>query len=204
MNRSHRISLVFVLAVLPVPLLAWFFGADDTRTRIRSEFIVESFAEGIPLFSNRDYFADPAPAELEQATVVRIPRHFRRRIELQIDAAPVTVFRFVCELNDNHEIEGWQTLESPAKAVGGSCTHTRVVRRTFEDGRISLLPGGPVASNPILVGARPDAVDAWYQIELYRRFLPSGLSPRSKRVWLCALLLVAYYAGVGRLSVHRD
>ena len=83
-------------------------------------------------------------------------------------------------------------------------THEHLVRRTFDNGRISLPPGGPITADPILVSAPPDAVDAWYQVELFRRVLPHGLNPRSKRVWLLAIILAAYYAGVGRLSVHRD
>jgi hypothetical protein len=135
------------LVLVPALLLAALLAPD-----YRQELPVEPYEDGLtPLYLDRPYVnSKPHPA-LEGLRVVRMPRHLRFDVVLEV-AAPARVIRLICEKND-------QAIFSRANPVAGlsvrvegrSCVFTGAAARQLPAGTHRLTPGEPVAAAPILV-----------------------------------------------------
>ncbi|MCJ8331462.1 MAG: hypothetical protein HRT89_05025 [Lentisphaeria bacterium] len=118
-----------------------------------SPFTIVSYRAGTPLFSNRGYYDRIGDNRLEGLQVLQIPRHLESSIDLEL-AGPVKIFRVLTASNDNSIFSDWTTTDIKVKIRGASCTHTTVVSMDFEAGIITLKPGGPMATSPILIDAQ--------------------------------------------------
>jgi len=115
---------------------------------------VEPYADGVtPVYLDRPY-VNAAPVQaLEGQRIVRLPRHLRFDVELEL-AAPAQALRLTSEENDNAVFAGWEPVDAlPVNVPGRSCALTRAVARSLAPGVHRLPPGGPAASAPLLVAS---------------------------------------------------
>ena len=73
----------------------------------------------------------------------------QKKIKIKSDI-PLTVYRLISNEENtlNHK---YSKTDIKVKVVGYSLTHTDVVKKDFNPGLIILNPGGPTATNPILL-----------------------------------------------------
>ena len=110
-----------------------------------------SYTSGTPLFSDRSYHDIIGNEELENSYVIQLPRHYPYDIKIEIDNK-TTVYRILSEKNDNSFLKDWELTNITVNVKGESCSHTQVVKKVFNKGKvIELLNGGLVASTPIII-----------------------------------------------------
>ena len=138
--------LWFVL--LPVALVAAVHSLDFPLA-----LPVEPYADGVtPVYLDRPYVnATPDPA-LAGLRIVRLPRHLRFEVELEL-AAPGRALRLLGDENDAAPFAGWERVDARVHVEGRSCVLTRAVAKPLAPGVHRLPPGGPVAAEPLLVAA---------------------------------------------------
>lgn len=135
--------------LLPALVVAAVVGPDWERA-----LSVEPYRDGeTPLFADRPYVNRAPTAALDGLRVVRLPRHLRFDVVLEL-AAPARVLRLVSEENDDAVFAGWAAQDLALHVEGHSCQFTGAVARTLPAGRHRLPPGGPVAAAPLLVESR--------------------------------------------------
>ena len=139
----HRLDL------FPFPQLrAWKYPPDGV---LKSEkFVVTSYSAGTPVFLDRQYYDTVGDERLEGLFLLQIPRHHSDDILIRADSS-LTIYRFISDDNLNTPFESWTPSDIPIHVRGFTTTLTRVVKKDFSAGTITLSPGGPVASSPILI-----------------------------------------------------
>jgi hypothetical protein len=139
------------LRLFPFPQLhAWKYPPEGVRKS--EKFVVTRYTAGTSVFLDRLYFDTVGDERLDGLFLVQIPRHHADDIVIKADSR-LTVYRFISDDNVNTEFESWTPTDIPINVQGYSTRHTRVVKKDFAAGVITLSPGGPVAASPILIEA---------------------------------------------------
>ena len=112
----------------------------------------KKYLPGMPIYSNKSWFNHCNDEKLKGLTIIQIPRHHNTSINLNT-FEDIMVYRVLTERNDNKEYDNWEKMEYNLAVIGVTCVHTNVVRKKFKKGIIKILPGGPVAADPIFVGS---------------------------------------------------
>tara|TARA_Y100001970_G_scaffold272399_1_gene369072 strand:- start:612 stop:1190 length:579 start_codon:yes stop_codon:yes gene_type:complete len=107
------------------------------------------YKKGIPVFLDRSYSDEIGDKRLDNLYLIQIPRHFSNNIILK-SSIPFTVYR-ILPLNEQNLKYNYEKTDIKVKVVGHSITHNIVLKKLFEPGIISLNPGGPTSSSPILI-----------------------------------------------------
>jgi hypothetical protein len=160
MSRARDL-LWFVL--LPVALVTGLLSVDFPLA-----LPVEPYADGVtPVYLDRAYVnSAPAPA-LAGQRIVRLPRHLRFEVELEL-AGPAQVMRLLSDEHDAGPFAGWEALDARPNVEGRSCVLTRAVAKRLAAGVHRLPPGGPVAAAPLLVAGagevRARTTSAWNKL----------------------------------------
>jgi hypothetical protein len=128
--------------------LAWI----ATRLDLPLPLEAEPYQAGVTsLFSDRRYVDTQIDSGLARHRVVRLPRHLRFEIELELSESAELV-RLLADENDNRVFADWEPADGIQVHVPGrSCALTRAVRRRVAAGSFRLPPGGPVCASPLLV-----------------------------------------------------
>ena len=108
------------------------------------------YAQGTPLFSDRNYEDEIGSKSLEPSYVVQLPRHFDGNITL-VASEQIIIYRFISDDNNNQIFYDWNQTEIPVLVNGASSKHTKVISKAYKAGEVDLPSGGPVCSSPILV-----------------------------------------------------
>jgi hypothetical protein len=145
--RSLRDLFGFVLAPLGLALAA-------TALDLPQSLSVAPYEDGVtPLYIDRPYRNLASNAALAGLRVVRVPRHLRFDVELEL-GAPARVIRLLASDDDDAALAGWQRAdELRVNVPGRSCTLTRAVARELAAGSHRLPPGGPAAAAPLLIAS---------------------------------------------------
>lgn len=128
----------------------------DFDTTLRTVAYVDG---ATPLFADRPYVNTARHAALDGLVLLPVPRHARYPIELEV-TQPLTVYRLLAEVNDNTPFTDWEPVPGAVEVVGGTATHTRIVRRRFPAGALALAAGGPYSSNPVLLDTQENGLTA--------------------------------------------
>lgn len=164
MKKSIKLLIIFTSGIFigmllyknkwfPTPLLVSikrYFKPPTPPIYDHIDMIITQYTKGMPLFSDRTYHDTIGDKALESLYLIQIPRHRKFPIEFE-SSTPIEVLRLVSDANDNQIFEDWEKSDIKVYVKGASCIHTGVVTKTFEPGKITLSPGGPVASSPILI-----------------------------------------------------
>lgn len=139
----HRLHL------FPFPQLhAWRYPPQGV---LKSEkFVITRYTAGTPVYVDRLYYDAVGDDRLEGLFLVQIPRHYSDDIVIRADSS-LTIYRFISDDNLNAPFESWTPTDIQVHVRGFSTAHTSVVKKDFSPGTLTLSPGGPVASCPILI-----------------------------------------------------
>jgi hypothetical protein len=138
------------LYLFPFPQIHEWRESQKVPVPLSKKIVITKYTAKTPVFLDRLYFDSIGDKRLEGLLLVQITRHHKDIIKIQAHT-PVTIYRFITNKNINTQFDSWSTSEIPIHVRGNTCTHTRVVKKDFPAGIISLRPGGPVASSPILI-----------------------------------------------------
>jgi hypothetical protein len=138
------------LRLFPFPQLhAWRYPPHGV---LKSEkFVITRYTAGTPVYLDRPYYDTVGDERLEGLFLIQIPRHYSDDIVIRADSS-LTIYRFLSDDNINTPFDSWTPTDIQVHVRGFSTAHTRVAKKDFAAGTITLNPGGPVASCPILVG----------------------------------------------------
>lgn len=143
----------FRLELFPVPQIRDWMHPPEERVPLSKKMVTTTYTAMTPVFSDRQYFDTVGDGRLEGLFLVQIPRHYSDDIPIEAHR-PVTIYRLISEDNDNTVFDDWTPTDIPLNVRGHTTTHTRVVKKDFPAGTITLDPGGPIASSPILIEVR--------------------------------------------------
>ena len=118
--------------------------------------LISRYTQGSPLWIDRSYFDQIGDKRLEGLFLILTKRH-RQDLVMINGINPLTVYRLVSESNNNNIFEGYEETDIRVKIVGGGSTHTKVLKKNFPKGIISLATGGPTSASPILISVAGDA-----------------------------------------------
>ena len=141
------------LYIFPFPQIHDWRFPPKAPVALSEKAVITKYTKKIPVFSDRLYFDSIGDKRLEGLYLVQIPRHTRKNIKINAHK-PITIYRFITDRNTNRSLHTWTATKIPIFVRGHTCTHTRVVKKDFPAGMITLHPGGPVASSPILIKVR--------------------------------------------------
>lgn len=194
MSRARDL-LWFVL--LPVALASGLLSLDFPLA-----LPVEPYADGVtPVYRDRPYANSAPDPALAGQRIVRLPRHLRFEVELEL-AEPLRVLRLLSDENDNAPFADWEPLDARVYVDGRSCVLTRAVAKRLGPGVQRLPPGGPVAAAPLLVAGegeiRARTTSAWNKLTPGAGPLDFALRNKKKLAGL-ALAYAGWCFGLWRL-----
>ena len=112
---------------------------------------VQPYVDGqTPLYSDRPYVNDLVGGQFDSTRLVQLPRHQMSALTVECKSS-CTVYRFLCEENDNTRFSDWETTGIRIHVPRGAGTLTSVISKDFGPGTYKLSSGGPRTSSPILV-----------------------------------------------------
>lgn len=139
----HRLHL------FPFPQLqAWRYPPHGVLKS--DKFVITRYAAGTAVYLDRPYYDTVGDDRLDGLFLIQIPRHHSDDIVIRADSS-LTVYRFISDDNANAPFESWTPTDIRIHVRGFSTAHTRVVKKDFSAGIVTLSPGGPVAASPILI-----------------------------------------------------
>ena len=63
----------------------------------------------------------------------------------------VSVYRALCDQNNNDKYQNWEKVNFEILIISHSCIFRNLVKKKFEQGQIVLSAGGPRTADPIFV-----------------------------------------------------
>lgn len=138
------------LFLFPFPQLHEWRYPPEVRVPLSEKMLITRYTARTPVYLDRQYFDTIGDERLEGLFLVQIPRHQLDNIVIEAHR-PVTIYRLISDDNINTDFDSWTPSDIPIKVRGHSTTFTRVVKKDFPAGTITLPPGGPVASSPVLI-----------------------------------------------------
>lgn len=138
------------LYIFPFPQLQNWNNPQEEHVPLSKKMVITKYSTKTPVFLDRLYFDSIGDKRLEDLFLVQIPRHYSDDITINA-YQPVTIYRFISDDNINTYFHSWTPSDIPIDVRGKSTKHTRIVKKDFPAGIITLQPGGPIASSPILI-----------------------------------------------------
>ena len=138
------------LYLFPFPQLHDWKNSQKVPVPSSRKIVVTKYTAKTPVFLDRLYFDLIGDKRLEGLFLVQISRHQSDNININAYKA-ITIYRFITDDNTNTYVDSWTSSDIPIYVRGHSTNLTRVVKKDFPAGKITLHPGGPVASSPILI-----------------------------------------------------
>ena len=105
---------------------------------------------GINIYSDRHYFNHENDKKLNNFILIQLPRHYQKSINIS-SSIDIVIYRAVCKKNKNNIYSNWKNVDFEIKIIGSSCVHSKLKKKKFNKGKIKLLPGGPISSDPIFI-----------------------------------------------------
>jgi len=143
-------AIWFRFDIFPIPQLHDLIIPPETRVPLDPNMVTLKYTARTPVFLDKLYYDTVGDERLEGLSLLQIPRHHSEDVIIDVDG-PSTIYRFISEDNDNTDFASWTPSDIPIHVRGYTTTHTRVVENDFPAGIITLKPGGPIASSPILI-----------------------------------------------------
>ena len=111
--------------------------------------IIIPYRQGVPLFSDRNYYDSLGASELENCYVIQIPRHIHSEIKLKINN-PVIFYRLLLDSSSVSMFKSWSLTDINVLVQGNLSTHKFVIYKTVNPGVIALQKGELMSASPIL------------------------------------------------------
>tara|TARA_A100001011_G_scaffold351751_1_gene392056 strand:+ start:115 stop:615 length:501 start_codon:yes stop_codon:yes gene_type:complete len=152
--RLKKATFYYTVFFLIIIILTYIFiEIINERNLIKNQISIKKYHAGTNIFTDRNYINKLNDKILAGKYIIKIPRHFSKRIILKSNV-DINIYRSLCKKNDNKEFRDWEVVNFSLDINGKSCNHDRVVKRKFKAGKIKINPGGPVSSNPIFINGK--------------------------------------------------
>ena len=102
------------------------------------------------IWTDRIYYNHENDEELLNFYLIQIKRHQKQNINIKLNE-DLTIYRAICDLNNNSIYNDWEKVEFKIAIVGSSCVHNKIIKKQFKKGSVYLKSGGPISSDPIFV-----------------------------------------------------
>ncbi len=132
------------------------FKKQGKQFSYKRSILVSRYTAGSPLFIDRSYYDQIGDKRLEGLFQILTTRHRQGLIVIK-EKNPLTVYRLVSESNENHIFDEYKETDIRVKVLGSSSVHTKVLKKNFPKGIVSLAAGGPVSASPILISVVREA-----------------------------------------------
>ena len=142
---NRKIIFFFIFFYILVSFFDIFSFKDE---KIDLEFI--SYKPKTKIYSDRDYINVVNDDFLINKILLRQPRHNTKNIRIKTDQE-IIILRAKCNNNINKFFTDWHRLNKKIHIKGYTCTHSELIKKKFKSGYISILSGGPIASDPIFI-----------------------------------------------------
>jgi hypothetical protein len=140
-------------------------GKDDILNSYNKIVIASNYTVGNPLFIDRTYFDQLGDKRLEGLFQILIQRHQKGLVVIKAKK-DLMVYRLVSLTNDNQVFDEYEETDIKVKVVGDGSEHTKVLKKNFPAGVITLFAGGPISASPILISVTGEAFPE-FGFELY-------------------------------------
>jgi hypothetical protein len=117
---------------------------------IRKEPYITTYSKKTNIWLDRFYYNHENDDKLLNFYIVKNSRHAKKKIHINF-LNDVEIYRAICKINDNSEYKNWEIADFTVAIIGGSCVHTKVVKKRFKKGKTILKSGGPTSSDPIFI-----------------------------------------------------
>ena len=111
---------------------------------------IRPYVSGVHLYSDRTYFDTIGDEKLDSSFVLQLSRHTNQGIKIRVLRRSL-IIRLLSSMNDNNRFKLYKKMDINVFVRGNSCIHSEVVSKIFEPGEYTLIPGGPIASNPVII-----------------------------------------------------
>ena len=149
---GNLIKKIFSIELFTIIKYELFEKSANEKAALKP-IILRYYNQNELIFSDRKYINNPiADINIKGFTLIQIPRHYEKKIIIKI-FKPLTIYRVLCELNNNKIYENWEkaSFNLDIKGTKGYCTHKKVVKKYFLPQTLSLPPGGPISADPIFI-----------------------------------------------------
>jgi hypothetical protein len=119
-------------------------------TSYKKNLLVVKYSAGSPLFIDRSYYDQIGDKRLEGLFLIQTARHYHGVIVIQAKK-PLVIYRIISEANENNIFDEYEKTDIKVKVVGGTSEHSKVIKKKFPSGVISLDAGGSKTFSPILI-----------------------------------------------------
>ena len=138
--RLKKATFYYTVFFLIIIILTYIFiEIINERNLIKNQISIKKYHTGTNIFSDRNYINKLNDKILAGKYIIKIPRHFSKRIILKSNV-DINIYRSLCKKNDNKEFRDWEVVNFSLDINGKSCNHDRVVKRKFKAGKIKINP----------------------------------------------------------------
>ena len=139
------------LYIFPFPQLhEWKYGPS---VKVSNKLVTTIYSKHTPVFLDRLYFDSISDHRLEGLYLLQIPRHYNDNIRIQSNK-DLVIYRAISDNNNNlyYDNNNWDSSDIQINIEGISTSHIKVIKKLFPaNNLIDLIPGGPIASDPIFI-----------------------------------------------------
>ena len=149
------------LFIFPFPqLYEWKTGENVELRKLRIEgvkvelsdkLVTTIYSTHTPIFLDRLYFDSIGDKRLEGLHLVQIPRHYDENIRIK-SSKDLIIYRAISDNNNNLHYDNWDLSDIQINIEGFTTSHKKFIKKLFPaNNLIELIPGGPIASDPIFI-----------------------------------------------------
>ena len=144
LKNKILLCVIFFFYFIVFSINAFFLTKDEIKLSI------VNYQPKINIYIDRKYTNTINDSVLKNNILIQQPRHNNKNIRINVNK-PIIIFRVLCAKNDYRYYSHWNIIKIKIKIKGVSCTHSKIVQKKFYAGLITLLSGGPTASDPIFI-----------------------------------------------------
>jgi len=141
------------LFIFPFPQLHEWKSGEEPYVELSNKLVITIYSKHTPVFLDRLYFDSISDNRLEGLYLVQIPRHYHDNIRIK-SSKDLIIYRAISDNNNNlyYFNNNWKSSDIQIKVQGFTTSHTKVIKKLFPaNNLIDLIPGGPIASDPIFI-----------------------------------------------------
>ena len=138
------------LFIFPFPQLQEW-KSEGVNVELSDKLVTTIYSTHTPIFLDRLYFDSIGDKRLEGLHLVQIPRHYDENIRIK-SSKDLIIYRAISDNNNNLHYDNWDLSDIQINIEGLSTSHKKLIKKLFPaNNLIELIPGGPIASDPIFV-----------------------------------------------------
>jgi hypothetical protein len=148
-----KLLILTILLSTSLSTFALEFSDNFLNVELVQKLANTIYSKHTPVFVDRLYFDSIGDNRLENLYLVQIPRHYHHKIRIK-SSKDLIIYRAISDNNNNlhYDDNNWDLSDIRINIEGQSTSHTKVIKKLFPaNNLIDLIPGGPIASDPIFI-----------------------------------------------------